>query len=196
LISPAVGNNALDSATGTLQKSAMNLLGQLNPLIKAPLEMVLDRQLYSGRELSDTYSMLEQDIGPMGRPLEQILVNAPGGSKLMGMIRTARDERLSPLGRLGKLAFNTASGFGVTDRDPERARNQAARTMLTELLKATPGARTYENLTIPDEVLQTLPEDQRQRYLLYKIIQSDAAKRARARKQAEMDPMELLGAVR
>lgn len=196
LISPAVGNNALDSATGTLQKSAMNLLGQLNPLIKAPLEMVLDRQLYSGRELSDTYSMLEQDIGPMGRPLEQILVNAPGGSKLMGMIRTARDERLSPLERAGKLAFNYASGFGVTDRDPERARNQAARQMLTELLKATPGARSYENLTIPDEVVQTLPEDQRQRYLLYKIIQADAAKRARERKRAEMDPLELLGAVR
>jgi hypothetical protein len=196
LISPAVGNNALDSATGTLQKSAMNLLGQLNPLIKAPLEMVLDRQLYSGRELSDTYSMLEQDIGPAGRIAEQLLVNAPGGSKLMGMVRTARDERLSPLGRLGKLAFNTASGFGVTDRDPVKARNQAARAMLTQLLKDTPGARTYENLTIPDDVLPTLPEDQRQQYLLYKILQSDAAKRARARKQEELDPLALLGVLR
>lgn len=196
LISPAVGNTALDSATGTVQKTALNLLGQLNPLIKAPLELALDRQLYSGRELSDTYSMLEQDLGPMGRPLEQLLVNAPGGSKLMGMIRTARDERLSPLERLGKVAFNSSSGFGITDRDPQKAKDQAARQMLTELLKDTPGARAYENLTIPDEALRALPEEQRQRYLLYKIIQADAAKRARERKKAALDPLEVLGVVR
>lgn len=196
LISPAVGNNALESATGTVQKSAMNLLGQLNPLIKAPLEMLLDRQLYSGRELSDTYSMLEQDIGPMGRPLEQIIANSPGGSKLLGMIRTARDERLSPLERGGKILFNSASGFGVTDRDLQRAKNQAARQMLTELLKTTPGVRTYENLTIPEDVLRDLPEDQQQRYLLYKILQADSSKRAREKKKAALDPLEVLGAVR
>lgn len=193
LLSPSIGNNALESATGTVQKSAMNLLGQLNPLIKAPLEMVLNRQLYSGRELSDTYSMLEQDIGPMGRPLEQIIVNAPGGSKLMGMVRTARDERLSPLERAGKLLFNYGSGFGLTDRDTEKARNQAARQVLTDLLKTTPGTRSYENLTISDEDLLAMPEAQRRQYLLYKIIQSEAAQRARQRRQSELDPLSAMG---
>ena len=198
LVSPSLGNTGLETVSKTLQKTGMNLAGQLNPLIKAPLEMLLNRQLYSGRELSDLYSMLEQDIGPMGRVAEQLIVNAPGGSKAIGMLRTARDERMSPAGRAGKIAFNLLSGLGVTDRDPEKSRSQAARAMLNEMLSTTPGVQTYENLTVPEDVLATMPEAQRQQYLLYKIMQSEAAKRARARKQAEaaLDPLQILGVTR
>jgi hypothetical protein len=195
MVSPSFGNTGLETVSKTLQKTGMNLAGQLNPLIKAPLEMLLNRQLYSGRELSDLYSMLEQDIGPMGRVAEQIIVNAPGGSKLIGIARTARDERMSPAGRAGKIAFNLLSGLGVTDRDPEKSKSQAARAMLNEMLSTTPGVRTYENLTVPDEVLATMPEAQRRQYLLYKIMQSESSKRARERKKAEaaLDPMQILG---
>lgn len=196
MVSPSFGNTPLESVSKTLQKTGMNLAGQLNPLVKAPLELLLNRQLYSGRELSDLYSMLEQDIGPAGRLAEQLIVNAPGGSKIMGMIRTARDDRMTPAGRAGKIAFNLLSGLGVTDRDPEKSRSQAARAMLNEMLEATPGVRTYENITVPDDVLQTMPQEQRDMYLLYKIIQSEAAKRARDKTKAALDPLELLGVVR
>lgn len=198
LVSPAVGNTPLETISKTIQKTGMNLLGQTNPLIKAPLEMLMDRQMYSGRELSDLYSMLEQDIGPLGRPLEQVIVNSPGGSKLVGIVRTARDQRMSPLERAGKIAFNLTSGFGLTDRDPEKARSQAARAMLKEMLETTPGVRTYENITVPEEVLRQMPKEQRDMYLLYKIIQNEAAKRARDKKRAEetaLDPLQVLGVV-
>lgn len=198
LVTPAVGNTPLETISKTIQKTGMNLLGQTNPLIKAPLEMLMDRQMYSGRELSDLYSMLEQDIGPLGRPLEQLIVNSPGGSKLMGIIRTARDERMSPLERAGKVVFNLGSGFGVTDRDPEKAKSQAARAMLKEMLETTPGVRTYENITVPEDVLRAMPKAQRDMYLLYKIIQNEAAKRARDKKRAEetaLDPLQVLGVV-
>jgi len=73
----------------------------------------------------------------------------------------------------------------------------AARDTLNQLLTATPGVRTYENVTVPDDVLRAMPEKQRQMYLLYKIIQSEAAKRARAKKKAEtiLDPLQMLGVV-
>ena len=195
LISPSVGNTGLESVGKTIQKTGLNLAGQLNPLVKAPLELLLNRQLYSGRELSDLYSMLEQDIGPAGRLVDQVIVNSPGGSKLMGIARTARDKRLSPGGRAGKIAFNLLSGFGVTDRDPEKSKSQAARQMLNEMLETTPGVRTYENITVPPEVLAAMPKEQKDMYLLYKIIQSEAAKRARDKKKQEMalDPLEILG---
>jgi hypothetical protein len=48
---------------------------------------------------------------------------------------------------------------------------------------------------VPDDVLRRMPEQQRRMYLLYRIIQSEAAKKARERKQTAMDPMELLGVV-
>lgn len=195
LVSPSVGNTPLESATKTVQNTAMNLAGQLNPMFKAPLEMLMNRQLYSGRELSDLYSMFEQDIGPLGRIVDQLAVNAPGGSKLMGILRTARDDRMTPLGRAGKIAVNTLSGVGVTDRDPEKSRSQAARNMLTELLETTPGVRTYENLTVPEEALRDMPKEQRDRYLMYKILQAEAAKRGRDRKKQQqmLDPMQMLG---
>jgi hypothetical protein len=196
LFSPGIGNTAVQRFTDSLQKTGTNLLGQLNPAIKAPLEMILNRQLYTGRELSDLYSVLEKDLGPIGRPLEQLLVNfVPGGTKLNSIYRTARDERLSPADRAFKLLVNNTLGLKLTDVDQDKTRRQAARDMLNQLLETTPGVRTYENITVPEDVLRRMPEQQRQMYLLYRIIQSEAAKKARERKQTAMDPMELLGVV-
>jgi hypothetical protein len=196
LFSPGVGNSPTQVATSTIQKTGMNLLGQLNPLIKAPLEYILNRQLYTGRELSDLYSVLEQDLGPIGRPLEQAAVNfVPGGSKLNSIYRTLRDERLSPGDKAVKLAVNNLLGVKITDVDQERTRRLAARQMLNELLESTPGVRTYENITVPDDVLARMPENQQKQYLLYRIIQAEAAKRARDRKKQEtaLDPLQVLG---
>ena len=77
----------------------------------------------------------------------------------------------------------------------DRTRRLAARNMLNEVLESTPGVRTYENITVPDDALQAMPEEQRRLYLLYKIIQSEAAKKGRERKKAEaaFDPLEMLG---
>jgi hypothetical protein len=199
LITPGVGNNVLDKIGGTLTKSALNILGQTNPLIKGPLESVTNRQFYSGRQLSDLYSMLEQTLGAPGRPLEQLAVNLPGGSRLLGTIRQATDERLKddPAAKWTKFAVNALTGLKFQDVDMERTRRLAARDMLNELLSTTPGVRTYENITVPNEVLKTMPEEQRQMYLLYKIIQSEAAKRARDKKKQQeiMDPLQMLGVV-
>lgn len=201
LFSPGVGNTASDRAVDSFQKTGMNLLGMLNPLVKAPLELALDRQLYSGRELSELYSSFENAVppewGPLARVAEQLFVNLPGGSRINSIARTAFDERLSPLERAGKVAFNNTTGLAVTDIDQERQREKAARQMLNELLSSTPGVRTYENITVPEDVLRAMPREQQQMYLLYRIIQSEAAKRARERKKQEaaMDPMQLLGVV-
>jgi ABC-type branched-subunit amino acid transport system ATPase component len=84
----------------------------------------------------------------------------------------------------------------LTDVDQDRAKRLAARDMLNSLLETTPGVRTFENIAVPEDVLAAMPQEQQQMYLLYKIIQSEAAKKARDRKkQTAMDPLELLGAV-
>jgi hypothetical protein len=195
LITPGVGNNPLEVAGNTLTKTAMNLLGQTNPMIKGPLEQVTNRQFFSGRQLSDLYSMLEQSIGAPGRPLEQALVNMPGGSRILGTIRQLSDDRLDPSEKYSKFLVNALTGLKFQDVDQERTKRLAARDMLNNLLETTPGVRTYENITVPEDVLRAMQPEQQQMYLLYKIIQSEAAKRARERKQTAMDPLELLGVV-
>jgi hypothetical protein len=197
LFTPGVGATAAARIADTIQKTGSNILGQTNPLIKAPLEYITNRQLYTGRDMSDLYSVLEQDLGPIGRPLEQAIINfVPFGARGISMYRQFNDDRLDPVDARLKAAFNVLAGVKLTDVDEERTKRQAARGMLNQILETTPGVRTYENLTVPDDALRAMPEDQRQMYLLYRILQSDAAKRARERKKTALDPLEVLGAVR
>ena len=197
LITPGTGNNAYQKVGNTLTKTALNLLGQTNPLIKGPLESITNRQFYSGRQLSDLYSMLEQTMGAPGRTAEQVVSNLPGGSRVLGLTRQLADDRLDPQEKWSKILVNALTGLKFHDVDMERTRRLAARDTLNELLSTTPGVRTYENITVPPEVLAAMPKQQQEMYLLYKIIQSEAAKRAREKKkqQAMLDPLEMLGAV-
>jgi len=191
-----VGADASSTLADTIRKTGSNILGQTNPLLKAPLEYITNRQLYSGRQMSDLYSVLEQDLGPIGRPLEQLVTNfVPFGARGLGLYRQATDDRMTSGQALQKAAFNLLAGAKLTDVDSDRAKRLAARDMLNSILETTPGVRTFENIAVPEDVLMNMPKEQQDMYLLYKIIQSEAAKRAREKKkqQMAMDPMQMLG---
>ena len=195
LFSPGVGGSATERVLDSARRTGMNIAGQLNPLYKLPLEYLFNRQLYTGRELSDLYSVLEQDIGPLGRPLENAFVNLfPGGSKLDALYRASKDDRITSGAAWTKGLVNTLTGIKFTDVDQEKARSRAARDVLTKILDTTAGAKVYENITVPEQVLAEMPPEQQQLYLLYRIMQSEAAKRARERKAAAtQDPLAILG---
>jgi hypothetical protein len=201
LVSTGAGNSILDRLGSAAKGTLLNVLGQSNPLIKGPLEVLTNRQFYSGREMSDLYSMFEQPLAPyglgqLGRIGEQVISNAPGGSRLLGVTRQLLDDRIPNfVDRLPKVFFNAGTGLSLEDIDQQRTRQQAARQMLNQMLQTTPGVRTYENVTVPEDALRTMPEEQRKQYLLYKIIQAEAAKRARDRKKQEagLDPLQVLG---
>ena len=198
LFTPGVGTTYTSAVADSLGKTASNVLGQANPLAKYLIESVTNRQLYTGRELSDLYSVLEQDLGPIGRPLEQAVVNlVPFGARGVGLYRQLNDDRLERGDAIAKAAFNLLAGVKLTDVDEDRVKRQAARNMLNQILETTPGVRTYENITVPEDVLRQMPEEQRRMYLLYRVIQADAAKRARERKKQEaaLDPLQVLGVV-
>lgn len=194
LFTPGLGNTLTAQVGNSLMRTGQNILGQTTPALKGPLEYILDRQFFTGRQLSDLYSMLEHDFGPIGRPVEQIISNAPGGSRALGLIRQARDERISPSERAAKMLFNTLTGMKLQDVDQDRTVRLAARSALNELLQQAEGVGTYENLFIKPEALQQLsPQEQRQ-YLLYRVLQSRAAREAREKKKQELqDPMQMLG---
>ena len=107
----------------------------------------------------------------------------------------ALDERGRTRLRLAKIGFNTLTGLKLQDVDQDRTVRLAARSALNELLTQTPNIGTYENLFIKNEDLMKLsPQEQRQ-YLLYRVLQSRAAREARERKRAQelADPMQMLG---
>jgi hypothetical protein len=193
LFTPGLGNTLTQKLTNTLMKTGQNILGQTSPALKGPLELFTDRQFYSGRQLSDLYSMAEKYGIPGGRIWDQIGSNLPGGSRAMGLFRQFTDDRISLPERLAKIGFNTLTGLKLQDVDQDRTVRLAARSALNELLTQTPNIGTYENLFIKNEDLMKLsPQEQRQ-YLLYRVLQSRAAREARERKKAAADPMQMLG---
>jgi hypothetical protein len=195
-VTPGVGATTSSRIADTIRQTGSNLLGMTSPIIKAPIEYFTNRQLYSGRDLTDLYSVLERDFGEIGRPLEQVVTNfVPFGTRALGMYRQFTDDRLAPADKYTKAAWNLLAGAKLTDIDQDRAKRQAARDMLNSILETTPGVRTYENITVPEDVLRAMPKEQKDLYLLYKIIQSEAAKRAREKKKMAADPLEMLGAL-
>jgi hypothetical protein len=196
LFTPGVGATTSAQVADTIRKTGSNVLGMMTPMLKAPLEYFTNRQLYSGRDLNDLYSVLERDFGEVGRPLEQAVVNfLPFGARGLGLYRQLTDDRLTGTDKYSKAAWNLLAGAKLTDIDQDRAKRQAARDMLNQMLETTPGVRTYENITVPEDVLRGMPKEQKDLYLLYKIIQSEAAKRAREKKKMAMDPLAALGLV-
>jgi hypothetical protein len=194
LFTPGTGNTLTARAADTLLKTGQNVLGQTSPGVKGPLEYFTDRQFYSGRQLSDLFSMAEKYGIPGGRTLDQVVSNAPGGTRVMGVARQLLDDRISLPERLTKLGFNTLTGLKFQDVDRDRTVRLAARSALNDLLRQAPDVGTYENLFIKPEALEKLsPKEQRQ-YLLYRVLQSKAAREARERKKQELqNPMQMLG---
>lgn len=194
LFTPGLGNTLAGKIGNTLTKTAQNLLGQTNPLLKGPLEYAANRQFYSGRQLSDLFSMAEKYGIPGGRIWDQIGANLPGGSRAMGLLRQATDERISPSERAAKIFFNTLTGLKLQDVDQERTARLAARSTLNELLDQAKGMQTYENIFIKPADLENLSPQEKRQYLLYRILQSQAASASRKRKKAaENDPLAILG---
>lgn len=193
LYSPGIGNNVLDRTLDSIRRTGTNLAGNMNPLPKFLVEGLFGKQLYSGRDLTDLYSVLERDFGPGGATAEQLIAGlAPMGTRGLAIYRTATDNRLTPAERAQKLLINNLTGVKVTDIDQERTKQTAARNALNQLLKSTAGASTYENISVPEEELVKMSPEDRQLYLLYRVMQSDAARAARERKKQELSPLELL----
>lgn len=195
LFTPGTGNTLGARLQNSAIKTGQNLLGMTTPVFKGPAEYITDRQFFSGRQLSDLYSMAEKYGIPGGRVVDQIASNLPGGSRIMGVARQILDDRISPAERAAKLAVNTFTGLKLQDVDQDRTVRLAARSALNELLKQAPGIGTYENIFIKPEALEKLSPQEKRQFLLYRILQSQAARQSRERKKAAAaaDPMQMLG---
>jgi hypothetical protein len=54
-----------------------------------------------------------------------------------------------------------------------------------------PGVRKFENISVPPEVQELMSPEQKKQYLLYRILQGEAAKRAREKKKKEKEGNQL-----
>lgn len=177
------GQTAFKTVSGTLE----DLVGRINPIAKAPLELATGRQFYTGRDLQD----LEGNLGRIGANLtgrkeaydtpillEQAISNSPL-SRVATTLRTLTDTRKG----VGAKASNLLSGVRVQDVDQEKGKNIAMREGLEDLLRGKSGIRQLRpHLYSKEEDLQNLSENDKLALALYKRLATEATKKARKAK--------------
>lgn len=169
---------------GGLQTTGMDLLGQLNPLIKTPLELMTGKQFYSGRDLKDLdprtgriaeAAGLVDDAKSVPYWLDELVMNSPI-SRGVGMVGQAID----PDKDWGALGTNFTTGIKLTDVDATQQRERAARNIIDDLLQGAPGVGKFETFFVSPENRDTIdPETLRLLQLLEGI-----KRQSRERKKA------------
>lgn len=148
----------------------MGLLGQVNPLIKAPIEWGTGKQFFTGRDLEDLYSQT-------GSPaLDQLIMNSPI-SRLATTARTIADPRKweNPVA----LPLNLGTGLKVSDVDMGKQRSIAEREYVQEMLRGLPAISKFETLSVKPELAGTLTPEE---FILARLNKTLEA-RARAQSQ-------------
>lgn len=132
--------NGRPDAVGTLQK----FLASGNPFIKAPLEQVFDRQLSTGRPLSElrAQGLVKKVGGYFGddnpQLPAQILANSPL-SRFASAFDKATDDRKPLWAR----ALNLGSGVKLTDVDVQRQKAIEASVERNKILSSMPHIASY-----------------------------------------------------
>lgn len=158
---------------GSGQRPGQNLLekvaGNLNPLIKAPLEYATNRQFISDRELTDLHSRTGNIAA------DQLIMNSPL-QRFSGALSTAMDDRKD----LSTKALNLLTPAKVTDVDMEKARSVSARDVIEESLRNNPNVKHFQELYVPKGQEQELSPEEYRMMQLYKTLEAAQSKRGKA----------------
>lgn len=169
---------------GDLGRAMEQGLGMTFPWIKAPLEFAFDKQLYSGRPLSDLRPYEFASLGGLldekqARMLTQIAANTPA-SRTLSTINKVLDERKDPAIQ----ALNLATGVRVTDVDADRAYNAAITKIIGDQLLGQPGVRSRQEVYVPLDSIPKLSPAYAKRYALY--LAADQRLRDAAKKKNQL----------
>ena len=153
------------------------ILGQSNPLIKGPLEMVAGKQFFSGRQLDDLYSRT-------GAPpfIDQIVMNSP-----LSRVATLAGQMADPRKDLLAKTLLLMGPAKITDVDMAQERDIVARDVLEARLKQNPLLRRYENIYVPRHLQSQLTPEERELYQLYLYLADKQKKTAQERRRREME---------
>lgn len=146
------------------------LLGEANPLIKAPLEYATNRQFYSGRNLTDLYSRTLTG----NQAIDQLVSNSPLG-RPTNMLSTLLDfERKGPEG----VAANVLGPGRITDVNVDRAQHVQARQYVEQALAGNPNIRQFSELYVKPEDAARLSPEELQLLRLYRTLADQARARS------------------
>lgn len=185
----------LSMLSSSPQGMGLEVVSRLNPLLKAPLEMITGKSFFQkgiegGRDIEDLDPVLgrtlanmfgEKDAIKLPTGIEQVATNSPL-ARLFSNVRTLSDPRKGYIGKTVPLL----TGFRYADVSPG-----TQDTVLRELMESAEkklGSKVYEKHYFPADVLAGLdPEDRTQAEKLRALsamLGARAKKRAKERRAA------------
>ncbi len=170
--------SAFQPLKASIAGTGMNIMGQVNPLIKGPLEYMAGKQFYTGRDIGDLQSMT--GAGPLA---DEILMNSPL-SRLASTTHTLMDPRkYEPLFGIPGLPLlaNLGSGLRISDIDVEKQKEIEARELIKEYLQGSRNVKKYEAIYPRADQVQNLTQEETELLRLNKNLEI----RAKARQDAE-----------
>jgi hypothetical protein len=167
---------ALDFVKGGpdwLAQSLMGAAGQLNPLVKGPLEYATGKQFFTGRDIGDLYSMTGNQL------LDTAIANSPL-SRAATTLRTLTDPaKLASPAAASAIPLNLLTGLRVSDIDMERQKDIAAREYAKAALQGRPEFGSYESVYMRPGMEHLLTPEEVMLYRLQRTVQQRGRQQAR-----------------
>jgi hypothetical protein len=157
----------------SLKRTLGNIGGQLNPLVKAPIEAATGTQLYSGRHMEDLSS-----AGLTGNKWIDPLIMGSPAARYATSARTAMDPRKE----LWAKGLNLGTGIKLTDVDVQKAKLEAARDAVSQNLQ-DPNVKRFMSLYVRPEDMGNLTSDQLKQLQLNKNIENQSQALSKYRQQ-------------
>jgi len=180
----AFGNFKFKNGMPDIGATAMSFMGQMNPLIKGPMEQLFDRQFHTGRKLSDLHAT--GTAGAIGKMfgddnpqlISQILANTPA-TRFASTADKLLDSRKGWLPK----AANLLSGVKVTDVDVDKQRAIELRNAVEDMMKGHSNLSKYSNFYVKPEDVADLTPEEIQMMRMYSGIQDKAKAYAKDKRE-------------
>lgn len=169
---------------GDVGRAGEQALGMSYPWIKSPLELIFNKQLHSGRPLTDLKPYEFASLGGLlnerqARVLTEIGSNTPA-SRFLSTVNRLGDERKG----LMEQAWNLGTGVRITDVDTRRAFDAATLKMLGDQLMGQAGIRSRSEVYAPVEGIPGMSPENQLKLALYQRAEQRMRDAAKARREA------------
>lgn len=154
-----------------IQTTLIGLLGQLNPMIKGPVEYATNKQFFTGRELGDLYSMTGNQM------LDQALFNSP-----LARVATTVRQAIDPRKSAADFAINQLTGLKLTDVDVPKYQAIAEREYVKRMLQGNPAIGQYQTIAVRPDQVQNLTPEQMQLVQLQRLLEQRARELSKQKK--------------
>ncbi len=167
-----------------MRATALDFLGGMNPLLKAPLEQLFDTQFHTQRRLSDlkaptaasALGRLWNDDNP--QLLSQVMANSP-----LTRFVTSADKLMDPRKSWSQKALNLLTGARVTDVDTDKQRAIDLRSALEEMMRGHPHLSRYQSFYVQPEDVESLTPEEIEMMRMYSGLQDQARQYAEEKRR-------------